>query len=275
VRRRYAVGPASLGALLLAGLALWGPIARHARAAKLLLGFQEGEAPGIHREERPLGDQRAIRYGLTAGRPVLLLHGVHPGGIDEPRLAAFATQLADRGFYVVTPALPALAVLRFDPATVDRVAAAAEALAAERGVSSVGVVGISVGGGIALRASTETPSIHAIFAIGAHYDITRLLDGWVASPEERYGPLALAHAYPGEYFAAPDPAAAAEALGAALTDAPPPALSARATEELAWLHADPMPSTAQACKMRGAPRMLPSADEIVAPQIPGTTSSSM
>ncbi len=247
MRRRYARGVLGLLGLCALGLALWSPVAWHVRAARLLLGFQSpesqrGEPPAdVAIEETTLAGARAVRYG-GRGRPILLLHGAHPGGVDEPRLRAFAGQLAARGFDVHCPSLDALAALRLDPATVIQARRAAEALARARGVASVGVVGISVGGGVALRAATETDAIHAVFAIGAHHDLAGLLDGWIASPEERYGAEALAHAFEAEYFESPD---AAAALTARLLGGEAPRLEGDAAAELAALRADPMPPEAQ------------------------------
>lgn len=244
--RRYArMGSVWLALVCLAALALWDPVARHVRAAKLLLSFQDAEAPDVFVEELELAGLPRVMFGRPGRTPVLLLHGVHPAGYREPRFRQFAAQLATRGYSVSAVHLEGLADLRFDPSTVDRVVAAAEALARETGQPSVGVVGISIGGGVAIRACTQTLAIRAIWAIGAHHDVRALLDGWIASSEERYGPQALAHAWPAEYFEAADAQAAADAIVARLTHAPEPALSDTAREELAWLTAEPMPDEAQ------------------------------
>lgn len=247
LRRRTQLG-IGLGLIGAAVLALWGPARAHLRALDLLLAFQSGEVSGeVPARREPLGELRARRYGEPGGQPVLLLHGAHPGGIDEPRLVRFAHQLAERGFYVVTPELAPLAALRFEPGCVDDVRAAARALAAERGAPSVGVIGVSVGGGVALRAAARTEAIGAVWAIGAHHDLGALLEPWMASTDERYGARALAHAYAEEYFEAPDGEAAAAAMRAAFGGEPAeiPALSDRAHRELAWLTADPMPEPAR------------------------------
>jgi dienelactone hydrolase len=55
-------------------------------------------------------EQVRARLYLPEGRPnapsLIVLHGVHHLGIDEPRLEAFATAIANCGIRVLTPELP-------------------------------------------------------------------------------------------------------------------------------------------------------------------------
>ncbi|MEQ8725460.1 MAG: hypothetical protein RID81_29505 [Sandaracinaceae bacterium] len=198
----------------------WGPASRHVRAARLLLGFSDARATEIRSSDATVAGLRA-RVFRGDGPPLLLVHGAHPEGIDEPRLVRFAELLAEAGFDVTTPEIPALRALRFDDGAVDQIARAARALGPH-----VGVVGISFGGGLALIAASEEPSIHTVWTVGAHHDATRLAAWWRGEPiagpggdrfdaeAERYGAQVLAHAYAEDYF---DPAEAAAAR-AALAD---------------------------------------------------------
>lgn len=208
----------------------WSPIDRHARAAALLTGFEDPSMTieGVSEHERQLAGARARVFERADGDPpVLLVHGVHTRGIDEPRLERFARQLANAGFTVATPELTPLRELRFDASSVETLARCADAWAEEHGVESVGVVGISVGGGLALRAAGRTEAIHTVFSIGAHHDFARLVAWWtgeeISGPSgerpavapERYGAEVLAYAYAEDYFDSASEAGR-EALGAQL-----------------------------------------------------------
>jgi pimeloyl-ACP methyl ester carboxylesterase len=221
-------------ALLLGALVplAWRPVRRHARAAALLTDLT-GSAPvdGVATEELMLDGVRARRYG-TEGPPVLLLHGVHPDGIEEPRLVRFASLLAKAGLLVVTPELGALSRVELDPRAPESIGRAARALAARERRASVGVVGISFGGGLALVAAAEgEPAIGAVMAIGPHHDARRCARFWLGEPvagpdgerpavePERYGPLVLAYAYASDYLdGVPDREPARAVLAALLRE---------------------------------------------------------
>ena len=107
---------------------------------------------------------------------VLLVHGIHPRGIDEPRFVSFAMAMARVGNVVMTPSLPELASLEATPSTIARIAAAASALCAES-KRDVIVIGISVGGGLSLLAAArqhgQTP-IARVVTVGAHDNLVRI-----------------------------------------------------------------------------------------------------
>ncbi|HJL15610.1 MAG TPA: hypothetical protein RMH99_08145 [Sandaracinaceae bacterium LLY-WYZ-13_1] len=212
-RRRLLV---SLALVLALGALAWPWIDRHVRAARILAGVGAGDpVEGVRERDLTLAGLPARRYATGGGPPVLLVHGVHPAGIDEPRLVRFARLLADAGFVVVTPALPALRELRFDAASADRIGRTAGALAQLEGADAVGIVGISFGGGLALVAAADPAhrdAIAAVWAIGPHHDARRLCRWWrgeaIAGPDgerpavtpERYGAQVLAYAYAEDYF---------------------------------------------------------------------------
>ena len=78
---------------------------------------------GVTRERElqipiPAGSLRARAYeqpGRTR-RAALLVSGLHPAGIDEPRLVALARQLSASGVAVVTPDIPDLSQFAITPA---------------------------------------------------------------------------------------------------------------------------------------------------------------
>src|SRR5262249_20665911 len=107
-----------LAAVLLLAVALR-PAVAHVRAASLLLRCADEHAEGLlvdagrHTvdEEAAMvatsrGPVRARVYaprGLPGAPGVVLVHGVHRLGIDEPRLVRFSRAIASSGVVVLTP----------------------------------------------------------------------------------------------------------------------------------------------------------------------------
>jgi pimeloyl-ACP methyl ester carboxylesterase len=167
------------------------PTLRHARSAALL---RQVVAPGAapvpllshevteHDLRVSVGnDELRTRAYVPKGAPdapgVVLLHGVHQRGIDEPRLVAFARSVAAVGVHVLTPELPELLQYRIESTTVERIADVARAHAARVHSRAVGVIGISFAGGLALMAAdhaAEADAIAFVVALGAHHDLMRL-----------------------------------------------------------------------------------------------------
>jgi pimeloyl-ACP methyl ester carboxylesterase len=203
---------------------------------------RESDAPLV----LPMRTLRSRRYA-PAGRaraPVtLLLHGVHPRGIDESRLRQFARALATTGLDVHTPQLPELAAFEARPQLVDDIAASAAALQRASQGRKVGAFGISFAGGLLLVAAAR-PQGEATFdyvvALGAHHDLRRLAryyagEGLIAPegarrapPPHRYAGRILAHAYASELFAVEDADTARQALKLQLTERYAEATRARA-----------------------------------------------
>lgn len=232
-RRRIIAASLACALVLLAALA-WPSGRRHWRAASLLTRLRSGEAPDVATSELRLASLPKVRrYATGAEGPlVVLVHGVHPDGIDEPRFVRFARALASAGLVVVTPELPALAGAHLEPEASIVLADACDEIARHERRRSLGVVGISFGGGLALLAASRTHAIGAVLAIGAHHDAAALARGWLdaAGSRERYGMQVLAHAYAGEYLeGAPDPEAAQAALASLLREEAP-ALAALSPE---------------------------------------------
>jgi len=116
-----------------------------------------------------------------AARTVLLVPGLHPAGIDEPRFVHFARQLASNGMTVVTPDIPELSRFEMSPALTDTIELAAAWLASDPELAPahrIGLFGISFSGGLAIVAAGR-PSladrVSHVFSLGGHDDLPRVL----------------------------------------------------------------------------------------------------
>lgn len=186
----------ALTGMLLAPIALGScPTARaHMRAAAVLTRASgANNALGRMYDERITvrnvllrtrwGPFRARIYQPVTTQPrpaIVVAHGVHYLGIDEPRLVPFATNLARAGMVVLTPELGALADYRVDQSSVDEIIEASRYLAqsgmAER--ERVGVFGLSFAGGLSLVAAADPRShefVDRVAVMGAHHDLRKVL----------------------------------------------------------------------------------------------------
>jgi dienelactone hydrolase len=129
------------------------------------------------------GALRARVYlpGGARRRTVLLVPGLHPAGIDEPRLVALARQLTASAFTVVTPDIPDLSRFAITPAITDAIEQAAGWLADDAALApdrQIGLMGISFSGGLSVVAAGR-PSLAGrvafVFAFGGHDDLPRVL----------------------------------------------------------------------------------------------------
>jgi len=112
---------------------------------------------------------------------VLLVSGLHPAGIDEPRLVALSRQLASSNTAVVTPDIPELSHFDITPAITDDIEQAADWLAAGSGLAAdhqVGLMGIGFSGGLSIVAAGR-PSLASrvafVLSFGGHDDLPRVL----------------------------------------------------------------------------------------------------
>jgi dienelactone hydrolase len=123
---------------------------------------------------------RRYRPASGTGPPILIFPGIHGGGVDEPRLVAMATKLAAAGGDIVTVPLPDLRAYLITERSVDMIEDAIGWAASAYGGRSgrIGVVGVSFAGGLALVAAGRpgvAGRMHALFALGAHADLPRVL----------------------------------------------------------------------------------------------------
>jgi dienelactone hydrolase len=184
--------------------------------------------------ETPAGPMRARLYlplhPVTSG--MVVVHGVHFDGIDDPRMQAFARALAGAGVPVLTPHITALTEFRVEPGVIDSIGTAVKELAARTG-HPVGVFGLSFAGGLALLTAADERyrrDIAYVFAAGAHADMARVLRFYSTNEDARpdgsvqklrahpYGAMVLMHAYPEDFFSDAEAPIAKEALRLALNE---------------------------------------------------------
>ncbi|MEM9072174.1 MAG: hypothetical protein AAGE52_26950 [Myxococcota bacterium] len=111
---------------------------------------------------------RVLRFGLD-GPDLVLVHGAHREGVDEPRFRALAVALANEGFRVHVPELPALSNLRLRASDLDVIL--------ETAPPDASLFGISLGGGMVIRLAAEHPGrFRAVWTLGAHHDLAEVVD---------------------------------------------------------------------------------------------------
>ena len=218
------------------------PAWMHFRAAGVLLRVQAPQHPGtlarlsahpidevLTEVSTPSGPIRARLY-IPKDRPhapgMVLVHGVHHLGIEEPRLVAFARALSSSGIRVLTPELLSLADYHVDPSSVDLIGYSAYSLSTSLG-QKVGVLGLSFSGGLSLLVAADPrfePSIRFVVSIGAHDDLERVSQFLITNNIERpdgttlhmaaheYGALVLIYSHLNDFFPPADVPAAHEAL---------------------------------------------------------------
>ena len=136
---------------------------------------------------------------------MVIFHGVHHLGIDEPRMMGFARAMASCGIRVLTPELPGIKDYHVSADSVATIGESVKWMAGQTG-RPVGVMGLSFAGGLALVAAAD-PAYHAgfkfVFAVGSQDSMDRVakyyLTGQDARPDgsvevlaaHEYGPLVL------------------------------------------------------------------------------------
>jgi dienelactone hydrolase len=231
-----------IASFVLIGAVLLHPLGPHLRATSLLLRFSNPHASGFaasfahHPFKEEDGTAQTphgpLRYRLYVPQDVknpggvVLLHGVHHLGIEDPRLWNLARALAGAGVLVMTPELQDLADYRVTARTIDVIGDSAVVLST-RMQREVGLIGLSFAGGLSLLAATKAeyaPKIGFVLAIGAHDDMGRVArffaSNVIARPDgtestlaaHEYGVLVLAYAHLEDFFSPRDVPVAREAL---------------------------------------------------------------
>ena len=178
-------------------LVTWWALRPTLRSAALLMDMT-GAASSV-RPWIPVGDfavttedlQTPTRYGPIAARlyrtsarsapALVVVPGVHGGGVDEPRLAALSRRIASAGANVLSAPLPDLRAYRLTPNATDMIEDVVLWMASRGDVAPkqrVGLVGVSFAGGLALAAAgrpTLADRLTAVFALGAHADLPRVI----------------------------------------------------------------------------------------------------
>ena len=169
--------------------------------------------------------------GIAHPSPIVVVHGAHHMGMDEPRLRRLARALAAHGYLVLTPQVDELADYGITKNSAVVIGDAVKELARRSGAPRVGLLGLSFAGGMALIAACD-PSVarqlSVVVAIGAHDDLRRVLDYFESDqthapdgslfrmPAHEYGPLVVAYGHASAYFSRKDLGPARRALRALL-----------------------------------------------------------
>ncbi len=165
--------------------------------------------------------------GVGFAPGIVVVHGMHELGIDEPRLVSFARSFAASGYFVMTPLVPGVADYRVEAQSADVIGTAVQSFAQQLNVPRVGVLAISFSGGLALLAASDpqyASSFAWIASVGGYYDLAHVLrffatgeairpDGTTEhlAPHE-YGPLIVIDDEPADFFSPHDAPLAHDAL---------------------------------------------------------------
>jgi pimeloyl-ACP methyl ester carboxylesterase len=147
-----------------------------------------------------------VPRGVAHSRGMLLVHGIHHLGIDEPRLMNFARAAASSGFSVLTPEIAALADYHVDGASIGTIGDSAVWLDERLGTGPITIVGVSFAGGLSLLAARDpryAPHIRELVLMGAYSNLARVCRFLATSqaelPDGRIEPYA-AHDYGAAVF---------------------------------------------------------------------------
>jgi pimeloyl-ACP methyl ester carboxylesterase len=202
MRRRWRIA-AALGVILIACAAVWPFVKAHLQAVAVLRLVGGQRVPWVVREmvEEPVRTEE-VRFATAAGmvrgriylpvgRPdapgLVVLHGVHHLGIDEPRLVSFAGAMASCGLRVLTPELPGIKDYHVGRGSVQVIGESARWFA-ERTGGPVGVLGLSFSGGLALVAARDPgyrPEFRFVFAVGSQDAMGHVANYYLTGKEIR------------------------------------------------------------------------------------------
>ena len=153
---------------------------------------------------------------------MVVLHGVHHLGMDEPRLIAFASALSSCGLRVLTPELPGIKDYQVSADSIRTIGDSAEWMATQNPNNErrpVGVMGLSFSGGLSLLAAADPayrPSIKFVVAIGSQDEMSRVASYYRTGedprphgapellPPHEYGALVLEYEHVEDFVPAAD-----------------------------------------------------------------------
>ena len=201
--RRKSIVALLLAALMGLGAATW-PFARAHLQALAILKLASGQplpwllaeavTEPVATEDVQISDlsgafharlYRPVKHPNAPG--LIVLHGVHHLGMDEPRLMSFAAAMASCGLQVLTPELPGIRDYHVDRSSVQVIGQSAKWFAAQTG-SPVGVMGLSFSGGLALVAASEPayrPDFKLVFAVGSQDAMDHVAQFYLTGAETR------------------------------------------------------------------------------------------
>jgi dienelactone hydrolase len=234
IRERIVFYSLVLAGLIVFAIAGWPFVRAHLQAIAVLDLASGKPVPAIvgHFVKDPIttkditlhvesGDVRARLY-LPENKPdapaLVVLHGVHHLGIDEPRLTAFAAAMASCGIRVLTPELPDIMDYHVGSGSIKTIGESTQWFARQTG-HPVGVMGLSFSGGLALIAAADPlyhPAFKFVFAVGSQDSMGRVVQYYRTGADERpngtteelpaheYGPLVIEYEYVQDFVPKPD-----------------------------------------------------------------------
>lgn len=144
---------------------------------------------------------------------LVLVPGLHPEGVRDPRFRSFAAACAGAGFQVVAPDVVEFRTFHIEAAVVDKLARLVLALPqhlAARSLHNVGLFGISYAGGPALVAAAR-PGVAArlsfVGAFGGYYDLVHAVEFGLTGTHAGAGALPPPHQWARMILVAQDAAA--------------------------------------------------------------------
>lgn len=178
------------GAGFFAGMAIWMPSRPFVAATEILVDLAAPPTPSKVDPAVVVTDT-SIAYGggaapahvyvpsVSPHRCLVIGHGVHYKGIEEPRLVRFSLELAKAGAVVLTPELSDLADYRVTRSGADVLGESVRSLSKRCPAGSrVGLLGFSFAGGLALLAALDRDvSNHLAYvaSVGGYHDLRRVL----------------------------------------------------------------------------------------------------
>ena len=175
----------------------------------------------------PVQARLYLPSGVAHPPGMVVVHGVHHLGINEPRLISFSRAAADSGFAVLTPEVSGLADYHIDAASIPVPGESAVWLQQRLGTGPVTVVGVSFAGGLSLLAACDpryAPHIRALVLMGVYDGLERVMRFLATSqaefPDGRkvpyvahdYGAAVFVYSRLEQFFSASDLPVAREAL---------------------------------------------------------------
>ena len=181
----------------------------------------------VQTPQGPMPARYYVPSGVVDPPGMVVCHGVHHLGIEEPRMRRFARAIASSGVLVLTPELRELADYHVDPRSIVTIGDAARDLRTRVHRTGVGVLGLSFAGGLSLLAAADAqfaPDIDFVVSVGGHDDLERVarffVDDAIPEPDgtteklkaHDYGAVVLVYMFVDTFFANRDVPFAREAL---------------------------------------------------------------
>jgi pimeloyl-ACP methyl ester carboxylesterase len=193
------------------------------------------EEVGIATGNGPVRGRLYSPIGIAHPPGLVVIHGIHCLGIDEPRMMNFSRAAAESGFAVLTPQVSALADYHVDDASIATIGESAAWFDGRLGNGRVTVIGVSFAGGLSLLAARNpayASHMRALVLMGAYEDLARVSRFLATSQQEfpdgrsvpyaahDYGASVFVYAHLGQFFPPADLAVAHEALRDWLSEQP-------------------------------------------------------